>query len=160
MNIPLIALWLSGISLFISFASFVNSWLTRAHSKREAIYGLRRQAILKAHEVELEWQSVLNNLYHFIYDVKNDKTDPIQKQEVIDYANDLNKTFTESHKNISNIRQKLEKNFTKISEKEAKDYLIMFEGQKISLKASREEMFKRLALIAERVKTVQFVYDK
>lgn len=151
--------WISIAALVISFAGFVNAWLSRRHSRKDSLFSLRRQVLLQAREIEIEWQQVLNDIYHFIHPVNGEEADPLQKQQVIDYVNDLNDTFTESHKNASGVRRKLEGNFEKISENEAKRCLASFEGQQVSLKASREEMLRKLSILSDKAKTVQTVFN-
>lgn len=146
-------LWISIAAIFISVASFVNSWLSRRHTKIDYLFSLRKQTLLKAKEIEIEWQQVLNDIYHFIHKVNVEEGDSLQKQSVVKYVMDLNDTFTESHKNFSNIRNQLEKNFEKISEKEAKHCLTSFEGQKISLTTSRVEMLRKLSILSTKLKT-------
>ncbi len=151
--------WISIAALVISVASFVNAWLSRRHTRTDALFSLRRQVLLKAREIELEWQQVLNDIYHFNHQVNGEEADPLQKQQVIHYVNDLNDTFTESHKNASGIRRQLEENFEKIFEKEAKRYLASFEGQQVSLKASREEMLRKLSILSDKAKKAQIVFN-
>lgn len=142
------ALWISVAALVISFASFANSWITRRDAKDGLLYERKRLVLSKAVEIELEWQSVLNELYHFRHKAEHQENGHERKAFLIGYCSELEITFTESHRNAKNIRIQIEDNFSEMENAEAKMCLARFGAQHLVLVASKDEMVKKMNLLA------------
>lgn len=141
------AIFISALSLAVSAMAFTNAFIARKQLKKDSLYTLRKTTFLKAKEVEIEWQSILNELFHFrkraITEISNEQ----KKIIILSYIDDLNSEFYNSYDHVLKMRKSLEHNFEKISEEDAKKSLLTFESIHLSLKSSREEMLKKLNLL-------------
>ena len=148
------SIWISSIALLVACIS-----LLYARNARQFMLAQRRsntltRTLLKAKEVELEWQSVLNELLQFIGKFESGKMiveKSIKVDQLNTYLYKLKDAFTKSHQSAVDIRFRIEKDIQTMTEEEAEDYLEEFSKGQANLQTTRDEMVKKLSLLAESI---------
>jgi hypothetical protein len=146
MDIPA-SLVISIISLAVSAAALWNAYVARRHSGDSSLYELRRTTLSRARDLETEWQSILNDLYHCARNVEKDVEAQGRKDVILSWVAEIRPAFEASHKNVEGMRKALEEEFETISIDDARRYLREFEGNASSLRATRHELGRKLELL-------------
>lgn len=140
---------LSALALAVSLAALWNAYLARRQNHLDALDELRRASLMKVRELEIGWQSVLNDLYHFARRVEKGTASQNRKDSVLEWVAQVRATFESSHQHVVKMRKDLESGFETVTIEEARRYLREFEGMTASINATRTEMSRRLELLKD-----------
>ncbi len=139
---------LSALALVVSLVAFWNAYLARRQSNAKELDEVRRASLMKVRELEIEWQGVLNELYHFAGRVE--KTAPeLVKKRLLEWHSQIRPTFEASHQRVVKMTGDLEIGFDAVTIEEARRYLREFDGMRASLTATRTELTRRLGQLLD-----------
>ena len=149
--ISIIAIIISIISLFITVLIYKNAEKSLKESQDKYLYELRLNALKSTKEVEIAWQTAINDMYHEKERIKKIESYLISvvKEMFDDVESGLLKP---SLNNVINLRKKLEEKFDDITEEEAKLAIRTMELINISFRQIQDESIKKYQLLYNELK--------
>ena len=149
--ISIIAIIISIISLFITVLIYKNAEKSLKESQDKYLYELRLNALKSTKEVEMAWQTAINDIYHEKERVRKIESNltSVVKEMFDDVESGLLKPSLE---NVSGIRKKLEEKFDDITEDEAKLAIRTMELINISFRQIQDESIKKYQLLYSELK--------
>lgn len=149
--ISIIAIIISIISLFITVLIYKNAEKSLKESQDKYLYELRLNALKSTKEVEMAWQTAINDIYHEKERVRKIESNltSVVKEMFDDVESGLLKPSLE---NVSGIRKKLEEKFDDITEDEAKLAIRTMELINISFRQIQDESIKKYQLLYNELK--------
>ena len=149
--ISIIAIIISIISLFITVLIYKNAEKSLKESQDKYLYELRLNALKSTKEVEMAWQTAINDIYHEKERVRKIESNltSVVKEMFDDVESGLLKPSLE---NVSGIRKKLEEKFDDITEYEAKLAIRTMELINISFRQIQDESIKKYQLLYSELK--------
>ena len=150
-TISIIAIIISIISLFITVLIYKNAEKSLKESQDKYLYELRLNALKSTKEVEMAWQTAINDIYHEKERVRKIESNltSVVKEMFDDVESGLLKPSLE---NVSGIRKKLEEKFDDITEDEAKLAIRTMELINISFRQIQDESIKKYQLLYSELK--------
>ena len=152
-TISIIPTLISVLSVCIASLIYINSkeavkntQKSLKQSQDKYLYELRLNALKYTKEVEIAWQTAINDIYHEkerIKEIESNLTSVV-KEMFDDVESGLLKPSLD---NVSNIRKKLEEKFDDITEEEAKLAIRTMELINISFRQIQDESVRKYQLL-------------
>lgn len=149
--LSILSIVISIISVCITGLIYLNAKESIKQSQDKYLYELRLNALKATREVEKTWQTLISDVYHEkerINKIENNLAQGIREM-FDDVESGLLKPSLE---NISKVREKLEKNFDRIDEEEAKIAIRTMEVINIGLRQNQEESIRKYQLLYNKLK--------
>jgi hypothetical protein len=137
--------WIASAAFVVSLISALIAWRVGVRTKSESIFSLRREVLLKAREIEIEWQELVSEVQHQKILQRGLVGNSARRHVGIEYLEQLDTAFSGSLENTRAMRVGLQGEFEKLAEIDARKYIVTFEGEHLSLQATRKEMAVKLA---------------
>lgn len=98
----------AALALVVSLVAFWNAYLARRHTHVNDLDKQRRASLMKVRELEIQWQGVLNELYHFSFRVEKSASEVV-KDSQFQWLAQVLPAFEASQKHVATMRQDLER---------------------------------------------------
>ncbi len=149
--LSILSIVISIISVCITGLIYLNAKESIKQSQDKYLYELRLSALKATREVEKTWQTLISDVYH-----EKERINKIENnlaQGIREMFDDVESGLLKpSLKNISKVREKLEKNFDSIDEEEAKIAIRTMEVINIGLRQNQEESIRKYQLLYNKLK--------
>lgn len=150
-TISIIAIIISIISVFITGLIYINAEKSLKQSQDKYLYELRLNALKITKDVEVSWQTLINDIYHEKERIRKIETNlTLHIKEMFD--NVEIGILKPSLENVSKVKMNLEENFDDIDEKEAKMIIRTMEVINIGLRQVQEESIRKYQLLYNELK--------
>jgi len=149
--LSLIPLFVSVLSLVVSFFAFWNSRKERLDSKKETVFQLKMDALRNLKEAESQWLLASEELFLAKEWLTGPDFNPKGAKFATSYYEQLEQFFRRAHKNAAELLSSFEGRFDECSEAEARKMLRICELGKISLERDVASMRRKLPVLENKV---------
>lgn len=133
--LPFISVLLSVIALIVSITALYNTYRSRKNAEHESLRKIKLDTVKELREVELVYRGICNDTEGLIQSiVANNHMHPDGKEKLLKGVKDNLIFFTQSKQGITNMLNKLDENFKKVSRQEVEDIaqFTAFEAQRLT----------------------------
>lgn len=145
------ALIISMISLFFAVLSYLNARKGRMQTQDAAFFKQKLELLKGYKEIEVAWQYVVNDLSHEI-DLLQQIAHSVPNFTVVEELQGNLESFSSALLDAKAVRSCREKEFDSLTKADVEREIRSIEMQKLTLQQCREELRRKSARLAEKVK--------